>query len=60
MDWQEIYKQRLTTPAEAMKVVRSGDTVMVPIFPPATLAPRARRPTRRTERRHGPPARPGG
>jgi 4-hydroxybutyrate CoA-transferase len=38
MDWQDIYKQRLTTPAEAVKAVRSGDTVMVPIFPPATLA----------------------
>jgi len=38
MDWQEIYRQRLTTPAEAMKAVRSGDTVMIPIFPPVTLA----------------------
>ena len=37
MDWQDIYRQRLTTPAEAVKAVRSGDTVMVPIFPPATL-----------------------
>ena len=37
MDWQEIYKQRLTTAAEAMKAVRSGDTVMIPIFPPVTL-----------------------
>ena len=39
MDWQEIYRQKLTTPAEAVKVVKSGDTVMVPIFPPATLSP---------------------
>ncbi len=39
MDWQEIYKQRLTTPAEAVKAVKSGDTVMVPIFAPATLSP---------------------
>jgi len=39
MDWQEIYRQRLTTPAEAVKAVKSGDTVMVPIFPPATLPP---------------------
>jgi 4-hydroxybutyrate CoA-transferase len=38
MDWQEIYKERLTTPGEAMKAVRSGDTVMIPIFPPVTLA----------------------
>ena len=38
MDWQEIYKQRLTTPAEAIKAVKPGDTVMIPIFPPATLA----------------------
>jgi 4-hydroxybutyrate CoA-transferase len=39
MDWQEIYKQRLTTPAEAVKAIKSGDTVMVPIFPPVTLPP---------------------
>ncbi len=39
MDWREIYRQRLTTPAEAVKAVKSGDTVMVPIFPPATLPP---------------------
>ncbi len=37
-DWQEIYKQRLTTPQEAMKAVKDGDTVMVPIFPPPVLA----------------------
>ncbi len=36
-DWQEIYKQRLTTPQEAMKCVKDGDTVMVPIFPPPVL-----------------------
>lgn len=39
MDWQEIYRERLRTPAEAVKAVKSGDTVMVPIFPPATLPP---------------------
>jgi 4-hydroxybutyrate CoA-transferase len=39
VDWQELYKQRLTTPAEAVKVVKSGDTVMFSIFPPATLPP---------------------
>ena len=33
-----IYRERLTTPGEAMKAVRSGDTVMIPIFPPVTLA----------------------
>jgi 4-hydroxybutyrate CoA-transferase len=39
MDWQETYKQRLTTPQEAVKVIKNGNTVMVPIFPPATLPP---------------------
>lgn len=38
MDWQEIYQQRLTTAGEAMKAVKNGDTVMVPIFPPVVLA----------------------
>ncbi len=38
MDWQDIYKQRLTTPQDAVKAIRSGDTVMIPIFPPVTLA----------------------
>ena len=37
MDWQQTYQQRLTTSQEAVKVVKNGDTVMVPIFPPATL-----------------------
>lgn len=37
MDWREHYQSRLTTPQEAMKVVKDGDTVMVPIFPPALL-----------------------
>jgi len=36
-DWQEIYKERLTTPQEAVKVVKDGDTVVVPIFPPVAL-----------------------
>lgn len=39
MDWREIYRQRLTTPEEAVGAVKSGDTVMVPIFPPSTLPP---------------------
>jgi 4-hydroxybutyrate CoA-transferase len=37
MDWQELYQQRLTTPAEAVKAVKAGDTVVFSIFPPATL-----------------------
>lgn len=39
MDWQEIYQQRLTTPAEAVRAVKSGDTVIFSIFPPLTLPP---------------------
>jgi 4-hydroxybutyrate CoA-transferase len=39
MDWQEIYRQRLTTPAEAVKAVKSGDTVVFSLFPPITLPP---------------------
>lgn len=39
MEWEEIYRQRLTTPAEAVKAVKPGHTVMVPIFPPTTLPP---------------------
>ncbi len=39
MDWHDIYQQRLTTPAEAVKVVKPGDTVVCSIFPPLTLPP---------------------
>ena len=39
MDWQEIYKRRLTTPEEAVRVVKSRDTVVLPIFPPRTVLP---------------------
>lgn len=39
MDWQEIYRQRLTTPEQAVKAVKSGDTVVLSIFPPVTLPP---------------------
>lgn len=39
MDWHDIYQQRLTTPAEAVKVVKSGDTVVCSIAPPITLPP---------------------
>lgn len=28
MNWQEIYKQRLTTPEEAVKVIKSGDKIL--------------------------------
>ncbi|MEX2236773.1 MAG: acetyl-CoA hydrolase/transferase C-terminal domain-containing protein [Dehalococcoidia bacterium] len=37
--WQEIYQSKLTTAEEAVKAVKSGDIVSVPIFPPATLVP---------------------
>ena len=37
MDWQELYRQRLTTAAEAVKAVKPGDTVVFSIFPPLTL-----------------------
>lgn len=39
MDWKEIYERRLTTPEEAVKQIRSGDLVAIPIFPPQTLQP---------------------
>ena len=32
MDWQENYQQRLTTPQEAWKAVRSGDVIVFPIL----------------------------
>lgn len=37
--WQDIYQSRLTTAAEAARHVRSGDTVVLSIFPPVTLPP---------------------
>ncbi len=39
MDWQEYYRSRLVTPAEAVAQIKSGDIVAIPIFPPATLLP---------------------
>jgi 4-hydroxybutyrate CoA-transferase len=39
MDWQEYYRSRLVSPAEAVSHIKSGDIVAVPIFPPATLLP---------------------
>ncbi|MDE3096766.1 MAG: hypothetical protein KGK07_12320 [Chloroflexota bacterium] len=39
MDWQEIYRQRLTTADQAVQAVKSGDTVVLSIFPPLTLPP---------------------
>jgi 4-hydroxybutyrate CoA-transferase len=38
-DWREIYEGRLTTAEEAVKAVKSGDTVVIPIFPPRMLLP---------------------
>jgi len=29
MDWQEEYKRKLTTPEEAVKIVKSGDRVAI-------------------------------
>jgi 4-hydroxybutyrate CoA-transferase len=40
MDWREEYKRRLTTAAEAVKVVNKGDLVVIPIGGPRVL-PRA-------------------
>src|SRR5215204_196040 len=39
MDWQEHYRSRTVTPAEAVAKVQSNQTVAIPIFPPATLLP---------------------
>lgn len=39
MDWQELYKQRLTTADQAVAAVKSGDTVVLSVFPPLTLPP---------------------
>jgi 4-hydroxybutyrate CoA-transferase len=38
-EWREVYESRLTTAEEGMKTVKSGDTVVIPIFPPRTLLP---------------------
>lgn len=38
-DWREVYDSRLALAEEAMKIVKSGDTVVIPIFPPRTLLP---------------------
>jgi len=38
-DWREIYESRLMTAEEAVKTVKSGDTVVIPIFAPRTLLP---------------------
>jgi len=39
MDWRELYQQRLTTADHAVQSVKSGDTVVLSIFPPLTLPP---------------------
>ena len=38
-DWRETYESRLMTAEEAVKTVKSGDTVVIPIFSPGTLLP---------------------
>src|SRR5438445_8620827 len=38
-DWREIYRERLTTAAEAVQAVKSGDTVVMSVLPPLTLPP---------------------
>ncbi len=40
MDWKEEYKRRLTSPEDAVKVVKEGDLVVIPIAGPRVL-PRA-------------------
>ncbi len=39
MEWQEHYRSRLVSPAEAVSHVKSGDIVAIPIFGPTTLPP---------------------
>lgn len=39
MDWQDEYKRKLVSVEEAMRVVRPGDSVMVPIASPRILPP---------------------
>ena len=36
-DWRALYESRMTTPAEAIARIRSGDTVNVPPFAPESL-----------------------
>lgn len=38
MDWREEFKRKLTSHGDAVKVVKSGDLVIVPLAGPATLA----------------------
>lgn len=38
-NWEDTYKRRLTTAQDAVKAVKSGDTVVFSIFPPVTLPP---------------------
>lgn len=36
-DWRRIYETRKTTPAEAVRRIRPGHTVNIPIFPPRSV-----------------------
>ena len=36
-DWRDTYRARMTTADEAVRGIRSGDTVNIPIFPPREL-----------------------
>lgn len=38
-DWRDVYESRLVTAEEAVKTVKSGDTVVIPIFAPRLLLP---------------------
>lgn len=36
-DWRRIYEERRTTPEGAVRRIRAGDTVNIPIFPPRSV-----------------------
>ena len=36
-DWRRIYEERKTTPEEAVRRIRAGHTVNIPIFPPRSV-----------------------
>jgi len=41
MDWQEEYKRRLCSAEDAVKIVKSGDRVMIPLIKQPMLLPGA-------------------
>ena len=41
MDWQEEYKKRLCSAEDAVKLVKSGDRVLVPLMKQPMLLPEA-------------------